>query len=147
MSDTNQGATYARPDTAPTGADCTDCSPAWATRPTEEPRRDRGLVGEIEALKRTRNAVILAHNYQRPEIFQVADFVGDSLELAREATKVDAEVIVSAALFHGGDRQDPEPEPTVILPDLRAGCCSPTASPPRTSPTARRSCDACIRTA
>src|SRR6266436_9469664 len=53
------------------------------------------LIHEIRTLKRERNAVVLAHNYQRPEIFEVADFIGDSLELARNARDVrDAEVIV-----------------------------------------------------
>ena len=51
-------------------------------------------MAEIRALKRERNAVVLAHNYQRPELFQVADFVGDSLELARQATQVEAGTIV-----------------------------------------------------
>jgi quinolinate synthase len=52
------------------------------------------LTREIVELKRQRRAVILAHNYQRPEIFEVADFVGDSLELARKAATADADVIV-----------------------------------------------------
>src|SRR4051812_24250016 len=53
-----------------------------------------GEIAAIRRLKRERNAVVLAHNYQRPEIFEVADFIGDSLELARQAVRVDADVIV-----------------------------------------------------
>ena len=57
--------------------------------------RYAGIIGEIRRLKRKRRAVILAHNYQRPEIFEVADFIGDSFELARKAREVrDADVIV-----------------------------------------------------
>jgi quinolinate synthase len=82
---------------------------------------------DIEAilrLKRERNAVILAHNYQTPEIFHcVADIVGDSLALARQAMKVDAAVIVQAGVhFMAETAKLLNPEKQVLIPDLRAGC-------------------------
>src|SRR5271166_6471961 len=81
-------------------------------------------IAAILALKRQRNAVILAHNYQTPEIFHcVADIVGDSLALAREAMKTDAEVIVLAGVhFMAETAKLLNPEKTVLIPDLRAGC-------------------------
>src|ERR1700761_194733 len=81
-------------------------------------------VDAILALKRRRNAVILAHNYMTPEIFHcVPDIVGDSLALAREAMKVDADVIVLAGVhFMAETAKLLNPAKTVLIPDLEAGC-------------------------
>src|SRR5271163_3278429 len=81
-------------------------------------------VEAILTLKRTRNAVILAHNYQTPEIFHcVADIVGDSLALAREAAKTDAGVIVLAGVhFMAETAKLLNPAKTVLIPDTEAGC-------------------------
>ncbi|MDB5564790.1 MAG: quinolinate synthetase, partial [Tardiphaga sp.] len=81
-------------------------------------------VDAIMALKKSRNAVILAHNYQTPEIFHcVADIVGDSLALAREAMHVEADVIVLAGVhFMAETAKLLNPSKTVLIPDLGAGC-------------------------
>src|ERR671926_1120535 len=81
------------------------------------------LQSEIRALARERNAVILAHNYERPEVQDVADFVGDSLGLSREAAKTKADVIVfCGVLFMAETAAVLSPQKTVLLPDLAAGC-------------------------
>ena len=82
------------------------------------------LIAEIEALKASRHAVILAHNYMTPDIYHgVADLRGDSLALARMAEKVDADVIVMAGVhFMAETAKLLNPARTVLIPDLRAGC-------------------------
>jgi quinolinate synthase len=82
------------------------------------------LIAEINRLKREKNAVILAHNYMTPEIFHgVGDYVGDSLGLAREAAKSDADIIVQAGVhFMAETSKVLAPSKKVLIPDLLAGC-------------------------
>ena len=81
------------------------------------------LQDEIRELARSRNAVILAHNYERPEVQDVADVVGDSLGLSREAARTTADVIVFCGVhFMAETAAILSPEKTVLLPDLGAGC-------------------------
>jgi quinolinate synthase len=83
-----------------------------------------GYIEAIERLKRERQAVVLAHNYQTPEIFHgVADYVGDSLGLAQEAARTDAKVIVQCGVhFMAETSKILSPEKVVLIPDLQAGC-------------------------
>ena len=84
---------------------------------------DTALVAAINRLREDRNAVILAHYYQEPEIQDIADFVGDSLELSRQAASTNADVIVFCGVhFMAETAKILSPEKTVVLPDLDAGC-------------------------
>ena len=82
------------------------------------------LIAEINRLKDEKNAVILAHNYMTPDIFRlIGDFQGDSLQLAREAARVDADIIVQAGVhFMAETSKILAPEKTVLIPSLEAGC-------------------------
>ena len=89
------------------------------------------LRAEINRLRKERNAVILAHYYQRPELQDIADFVGDSLELSRKAQATDADVIAFCGVkFMADTAKILSPDKIVILPDLDAGCSLEDSCPP-----------------
>ncbi|MXO75821.1 quinolinate synthase NadA [Altererythrobacter aerius] len=101
---------------------------------TDQPRvplAGTDLRAEIDRLRRERNAIILAHYYQTPEIQDIADFVGDSLELSRKAADTDAAVIAFCGVkFMADTAKILSPDKIVVLPDMDAGCSLEDSCPP-----------------
>jgi quinolinate synthase len=94
-----------------------------APEPTPDPAKVAALQAEVRELAQSRDAVILAHNYQVPEVQDVADYVGDSLGLSQQAAKVENPVIAFCGVhFMAETASILAPEKTVLLPDLDAGC-------------------------
>ena len=99
--------------------------------PVRENLSGLDMLAEINRLKKERNTGTLAHYYQNPEIQDLADFVGDSLELSRRAAETDADVIAFCGVkFMAETAKILSPQKTVILPDMAAGCSLEDACPP-----------------
>lgn len=94
-------------------------------------KTDENLVSEIIRLKKEKNALIMAHYYQRDEIQEIADFIGDSLALARRAALTDADIIVMCGVhFMGETAKILSPDKKVLVPDMNAGCSLADSCPP-----------------
>ncbi|HUV32505.1 MAG TPA: quinolinate synthase NadA, partial [Devosiaceae bacterium] len=100
------------------------------------------LIRQINRLKKQKNAVILAHNYQTPQIvYGVADYFGDSLQLAQQATRVKKQVIVQCGVhFMAETSKLLNPEKTVLIPDTRAGCSLASSITPQDVMAMRAQC-------
>jgi quinolinate synthase len=98
---------------------------------TDKEKNNTDIAAKIQQMKKEKNAVLLAHYYQVPEIQDIADYIGDSLGLAQQAASTDANMIVFAGVhFMAETAKILSPEKTVVLPDMMAGCSLADSCPP-----------------